>query len=78
MVSQRLRKNAVPNNSWTNKEADGILEGVSSLHSWIKNQTVVLPTTKMSYIRSTYDAVGRHTCRAKIAFIIYFYTIFDS
>ena len=39
------------------READGILEGVSSLHSWIKNQTIIRPTTKMSHIRSMYDEV---------------------
>ena len=28
-------------------EAHGLLEGISSLHSWIKSQTMMKPTTKM-------------------------------
>ena len=39
--------------------ANGILEGVSSLHSWIK-KTNVLPTAKMSHIRSQYDEVKKN------------------
>ena len=37
---------------------NGILGGVSSLHSWIKNQTIIQPTAKMSRIRQEIDAVG--------------------
>ena len=37
---------------------NGILGGVSSLHSWIKSQTIIQPTAKMSRIRQEIDAVG--------------------
>ena len=36
----------------------GILEGVSSLHSWIKKNTVIPPTEKMKKLRSLYDDVS--------------------
>ena len=36
----------------------GILEGVSSLHSWIKKNTVIPPTEKMKKLRSLYDDVN--------------------
>ena len=38
-------------------DAKGILEGISSLHSWIK-KTNVLPTAKLMDIRSEYDEVN--------------------
>ena len=63
LVSRKMGKNVFEHGQWSKKEgwreADGILEGVSSLHSWIKNQTVIPPTTKMSHIRSTYDEVNK-------------------
>ena len=54
------------------EDAHGILEGVSSLHSWIKRQTMIRPTHKMSQIRSQYDKVRlpfsleRNYCDTKI------------
>ncbi len=39
------------------KEASGILEGVSSLHSWIKNQTAISPHPRIRAMRSQYEAV---------------------
>ena len=53
------------------EDAHGILEGVSSLHSWIKKQTMIRPTHKMSQIRSQYDKVRfflleRNCCDTKI------------
>ena len=53
------------------EDAHGILEGVSSLHSWIKKQTMIRPTHKMSQIRSQYDKVRlflleRNYCDTKI------------
>ena len=37
-----------------------ILEGVSSLHSWIKKNTMVPPTEKMKKLRALYDEVYKH------------------
>lgn len=41
-------------------EANGILEGISSLHSWIKTQTMIRPTPKISRgkLSGTYEEVG--------------------
>ena len=36
----------------------GILEGISSLHSWIKTQTLIAPTKSMSRIRDELDHVS--------------------
>ena len=38
----------------------GILEGVSSLHSWIKKNTMVPPTEKMKKLRALYDDVHKY------------------
>ena len=40
----------------------GILEGVSSLHSWIKKNTLIPPTEKMKKLRSLYDDVSIYSC----------------
>ena len=59
-MSSKMWKNSVQNSQNSNKDdignANRILDGVSSLHSWIK-KTNVLPTAKMSHIRSQYDEV---------------------
>ena len=40
------------------KEANGILEGISSLHSWIKTKTMIRPHPKMRGKQGgTYDEV---------------------
>ena len=36
----------------------GILEGISSLHSWIKTQTLIAPTQHMNRIRDEIDNVS--------------------
>ena len=38
----------------------GVLEGVTSLHSWLTKQTMIFPTKKMSRYRSLYDNVRLH------------------
>ena len=43
------------------KEPSGILEGVSSLHSWIKNQTAISPHPRIRAMRSMYEAVCNMT-----------------
>ena len=53
-----MDKHRIGNGKESWRDADKILEGVSSLHSWIKKQTVIPQTTKMRHIRSTYDDVG--------------------
>ena len=42
-------------------EADGLLEGISSLHSWIKSQTMMKPSVKLrgSKMENAYDVVSR-------------------
>ena len=59
----KMWKSSLQNNQSLKKDdignANGILEGVSSLHSWIK-KTNVLPTAKMSHIRSQYDEVKQN------------------
>ena len=59
VVSRKMEKHRLGNGEWSDKEgwreADGILEGVSSLHSWIKKQTVISPTTKMTYLKHVYS-----------------------
>ena len=35
-----------------------ILDGISSLHSWIKTQTLIPPTQKMTRIRDEIDGVS--------------------
>ena len=45
----------------------GILEGISSLHSWIKTQTLIAPTKSMSRIRDELDHVS--VLKKKIFFL---------
>ena len=42
-------------------EADGLLEGISSLHSWIKSQTMMKPSVKLRGLKmdNAYDVVIR-------------------
>jgi len=40
------------------KDARGILEGVSSLHSWIKAHADVQPTPEMVSVRHAMDGVS--------------------
>lgn len=62
MVARRMGKKASTsgeeNDLW--KEARGILEGVSSLHSWIKKQTLIPQPPKMRHIRQMIDDVSCH------------------
>ena len=54
-------KKALPGMDSGNKEDHGLLEGISSLHSWIKSQTMMKPTTKMrGKHEQIYDMV--HSC----------------
>ena len=63
-MSGKMWKNSIQNSQNPNKDdignANRILDGVSSLHSWIK-KTNVLPTAKMRHIRSQYDEVKQNT-----------------
>ena len=43
---------------YKDKDAQGILEGISSLHSWIKTHTDVQPTPKMISMRHEMDGVS--------------------
>ena len=59
-----MRKKSSTSGDWQEddpwKEAKGILEGVSSLHSWIQKQTLIRPHQKMTQIRREYDYVSYH------------------
>ena len=51
-------KKSTSANDQGDKEAHGILEGISSLHSWIKTQTMIRPHSKVrSKQGGTYDEV---------------------
>ena len=51
-------KRSAANNDPGDKESHGILEGISSLHSWIKTQTMIRPHSKIrSKQGGTYDEV---------------------
>ena len=39
------------------KEEHGLLEGISSLHSWIKSQTMIRPNRKAKRDQDVYDPV---------------------
>ena len=41
------------------EEVHGILEGISSLHSWIKTQTMIRPHPKMQRGKAGYEEVKR-------------------
>ena len=47
----------VPSGATEDAPAVGVLEGVTSLHSWLTKQTMIFPTKKMSRYRSLYDNV---------------------
>ena len=50
-------------------EAHGILEGISSLHSWIKTQTMIRPT-KLGKKKDdmSFDDVSRHSSKSDYKF----------
>ena len=51
-------KKSAASNDPGDKEPHGILEGISSLHSWIKTQTMIRPHSKVrSKQGGTYDEV---------------------
>ena len=53
-----ISKRSMVTNESGDKEAHGILEGISSLHSWIKTQTMIRPHSKIrSKQGGTYDEV---------------------
>ena len=39
------------------KDEHGLLEGISSLHSWIKSQTMIRPNRKAKTNQDVYDPV---------------------
>ena len=57
----------VPSGATEDAPAVGVLEGVTSLHSWLTKQTMIFPTKKMSRYRSLYDNVRLHL-RLKFTF----------
>ena len=60
----RFGKRSMVANESGDKESHGILEGISSLHSWIKTQTMIRPQSKIrSKQGGTYDEVSvYHIC----------------
>ena len=50
----------VPSGATEDAPKVGVLEGVTSLHSWLTKQTMIFPTKKMSRYRSLYDNVRLH------------------
>ena len=50
----------VPSGATEDAPKVGVLEGVTSLHSWLTKQTMIFPTKKMSRYRSLYDNVRPH------------------